>query len=145
MEKLEFRQLLRTFAFIQTVILLLLYLLNCMTPDGRLFRFLRYTPKKRNQIWRFLTYTFVHQNKKQLLATTVHLLLIGLWAQIVFGYHWVAVVILYTSGSVVGALIFSIVIPGEIKTNQIDAILGIYGAIFSIAYFVSLVLDALKP
>ncbi|XP_069702003.1 rhomboid-related protein 2-like [Periplaneta americana] len=94
--------------------------------DGPVANKLIYTPYRRFEAWRFLTYMFVHVGVFHLVVNLLVQLLLGVPLEMV--HHWWRVLIIYMAGVVAGSLGTSITDP---YVRLAGASGGVYAILFA--------------
>ncbi|XP_075227208.1 rhomboid-related protein 3-like [Lycorma delicatula] len=83
-----------------------------------------YTPSKRSEIWRFVTYMFVHANFFHLFFNVIVQIMLGIPLEMV--HRWWRVFIIYLAGVLAGSLGTSVFNP---ETSLVGASGGVYAII----------------
>ncbi|XP_067662674.1 rhomboid-related protein 2-like isoform X1 [Haliotis asinina] len=82
-----------------------------------------YTPRRRYEAWRYLTYMFIHQGYLHILSNMIFQLLFGLPLEIV--HKWWRVMVVYLCGVLAGSLAHSV-------TDHSVALVGASGGVYAL-------------
>ncbi|XP_046547424.1 rhomboid-related protein 2-like isoform X3 [Haliotis rubra] len=82
-----------------------------------------YTPRRRYEAWRYLTYMFIHQGFLHILSNMIFQLLFGLPLEIV--HKWWRVMVVYLCGVIAGSLAHSV-------TDHSVALVGASGGVYAL-------------
>ncbi|GFG35048.1 hypothetical protein Cfor_07649, partial [Coptotermes formosanus] len=99
---------------------------DTMMADGPVATKLLFTPYKRYEAWRFVTYMFVHVGVIHLVVNLLVQLLLGIPLEMV--HHWWRVLIVYIAGVVAGSLATSVTDP---YTRLAGASGGVYAVLLA--------------
>lgn len=69
---------------------------------GQLCEWLKYNPKHRSEIWRFVSYMFAHSDLYHIMGNLILQIFLGLALELV--HHWWRVSLVYVSGVLAGSL-----------------------------------------
>ncbi|XP_072379847.1 rhomboid-related protein 2-like [Diabrotica undecimpunctata] len=94
---------------------------SSLTATGVTGRYLLYDPDKKKEIWRFVTYMFVHIGYNHIITNLVVQLALGIPLEMV--NKWWRVLLIYFLGGIAGSLAHSI-IDGEIRLGGASG--GVY-------------------
>lgn len=96
---------------------------DSMMADGPIAMKLLFTPYRRFEAWRFVTYMFVHIGVVHLVVNLLVQLLLGIPLEMV--HHWWRVLIIYIAGVVAGSL-------GTSVTDPYTRLAGASGGVYAI-------------
>lgn len=94
-----------------------------MSRDHPICDWLKYDPNRRSELWRYLTYMFVHSDFGHILGNLILQIFLGVALELV--HHWWRVSLVYVSGVLAGSLGHSLT-----NTNSLaGASAGVYALI----------------
>eukprot|EP00092_Neocalanus_flemingeri_P000928 GFUD01000987.1.p1 GENE.GFUD01000987.1~~GFUD01000987.1.p1 ORF type:complete len:434 (-),score=96.97 GFUD01000987.1:48-1175(-) len=123
------------FIILLTLVQITIYIYHCVyftelgvpitwTGPSPFCSVLIYNPQKRQQFWRFFTYSFVHSGVEHILVNIVLQLLVGLALEM--SNSWWRVGLVYVLGVIAGSLATSVINPGTFLA-------GASGGVYAIA------------